>query len=56
MKIKTFNEFLMDKCDTHTNNSPEGFERWEENLDIQELEDLAQEWGDEIVKQLTTLV
>lgn len=40
----TFEEFLMDKCPCHTNNSPEGFERWEENLDIQELIDYVDEF------------
>jgi len=44
--MKTFEEFLNDKCPCHTNNSPEGFEKWEEQLDIQELEDFAQEYGE----------
>lgn len=42
---QSFEQFLMDKCHTHTNNSPEGFEKWEEQLDVQELEDFAQDYG-----------
>lgn len=41
----SFEEFLSDKCETHTNNSPEGFEKWLENLDTQEVMDYAQEYG-----------
>jgi succinate dehydrogenase flavin-adding protein (antitoxin of CptAB toxin-antitoxin module) len=40
-KLDTFEQFLMDKCPSHTNNSPEGFEKWLENLDIDELMDYA---------------
>ena len=49
MTIKTidFEDFLSDKCDTHTNNDPAGFEKWLEELDIQELEDYGQEFGEE---------
>lgn len=43
--IYSFEEFLSDKCETHTNNSPEGFEKWLENLDTQEVMDYAQEYG-----------
>lgn len=35
----------MDRCPSHTNNSPEGFERWMENLDVQEVIDYAESWG-----------
>ncbi len=42
----SFEEWLSDeKCDTHTNNNPAGFEKWLENLDTQELIDYAQEYG-----------
>lgn len=51
----TFEEFLMDKCPSHTNNSPEGFEKWEENLDIQEVEDYAQEFVDLIRSKIEGL-
>lgn len=44
-KIDTFEEFLQDKCDTHTNNSPEGFEKWLEQLDTQEVMDYGEEYG-----------
>jgi len=42
---KSFEDFLSDKCPTHTNNSPEGFERWQEQLDVQEVMDYAEEYG-----------
>ena len=44
--IETFENFLMDKCPCHTNNGPEGFERWESELDIQDVEDYAEEYGE----------
>jgi hypothetical protein len=46
MKTIDFEDFLSDKCDTHTNNDPAGFERWLEQLDIQELQDYGQEFGE----------
>lgn len=45
MNYKNFEEFLAGQCDCHTNNSPEGFERWLENMDLQEMQDYAEEWG-----------
>lgn len=46
MNIYTFEEWLSDeKCNTHTNNSPEGFEKWLEMLDTQEVIDYAQEYA-----------
>lgn len=47
MKTKTFEDFLSDKCQCHTNNDPAGFENWVEQLDSQELTDFAQEYGSE---------
>ena len=43
-KLDTFEQFLMEKCPSHTNNSPEGFEKWLENLDIDELMDYAMDY------------
>lgn len=43
-KLDTFEQFLMEKCPSHTNNSPEGFEKWLENLDIDELMDYAMDF------------
>ena len=43
-KLETFEQFLMEKCPCHTNNSPEGFEKWLENLDIDELMDYAMDY------------
>ena len=40
-----FEDFLSDKCDTHTNNDPAGFERWLEQLDGDEYMNYAQEYG-----------
>jgi hypothetical protein len=45
--MKTFEEFLNDKCECHTNNSPEGFERWLEQLDGDEYMVYADEYGKE---------
>lgn len=58
---QTFDEFLSDICDCHTNNSPEGFENWLEQLDTQEIMDYAQAYGElqyeagmqEAIKNLT---
>ena len=44
-KYLSFEEYLLDQCDTHTNNSPEGFERWLENLDGEEYMKYADEYG-----------
>lgn len=51
MKTIDFEEFLAEKCDTHTNNDPAGFENWEEQLDVQEIEDYAQEFGEKCYLQ-----
>lgn len=32
---QSFEEYLSDKCPCHTNNSPEGFENWLEQLDVE---------------------
>jgi hypothetical protein len=45
-KYRDFEDFLMAKCNNHTNNSPEGFERWLESLDLQEMQDYGEEWGE----------
>jgi hypothetical protein len=44
----TFEDFLNDKCcpsELQTNNSPEGFERWLESLDVQDVIDYAEMFG-----------
>lgn len=46
MKQQTFEEFLSDKCECHTNNDPAGFERWLEQLDGNEYMEFAQIWGE----------
>ena len=48
--IKDFEEFLSDKCDTHTNNSPEGFEKWLEEQDGEEYINYAQEYVNECLE------
>ena len=41
----------MDICPSHTNNGPEGFERWLEDLDTQDVMDYAEGYGEEIRKR-----
>ena len=50
MKKKTFDDFLGEKCpsERQTNNSPEGEDRWIEELDTAEVMEFAQEYGDEM--------
>jgi hypothetical protein len=43
--MQTFEKYLEEVCHSYTNNSPEGFERWMENLDVQEVIDYAERWG-----------
>lgn len=43
--METFEQFLMSVCPTHTNNSPEGFEKWLENLDGEEYMNHAENFG-----------
>lgn len=44
---QSFEEFIREKCpdELQTNNSPEGEDRWIEQLDVQELIDFAEEYG-----------
>lgn len=51
-KHQSFEDYLFDQCpdDCQTNNSPEGYERWLEQLDTQEVMELAQEWGNSLIK------
>ena len=53
MKTKTFEEFLREKCpdELQTNNSPEGEDRWLEQLDGSEYEELGQEYGNYMFEQ-----
>jgi len=48
----TFENYLMDICPSHTNNGPEGFERWLEDLDTQDVMDYAEGYGEEIRAEL----
>lgn len=43
--METFEQFLMSVCPTHTNNSPEGFEKWLEELDGEEYMNHAEKFG-----------
>ena len=43
--FQTFEKFLEGKCPSHTNNSPEGFENWLADLDVQDVMDYAENWG-----------
>jgi len=45
--MKTFEEFLVGKCPCHTNNSEEGFEKWLDNLDVSEVMEYAEDYGQE---------
>jgi hypothetical protein len=53
MKPQTFESYLeqVAPSEVHTNNSPEGFERWVENLDVAEVMAFAEDYGVEIYKQ-----
>lgn len=61
--MKTFEEFLLNKCQNHTNNSQEGYERWLENRDIDEMISYADEYNNKsltdyhnhIVEKVNTL-
>jgi hypothetical protein len=39
-----FEDFLMNRCPAHTNNSADGYERWLENMDIDLMIDYANEF------------
>jgi hypothetical protein len=43
--MKTFEQFLEDKCPCHTNNSQEGFESWLERKDVDDIMQYADEYG-----------
>jgi len=45
--MNTFQEFLDEKCpaEYETNNDPAGNEKWQEQLDVQELIDFGEEYG-----------
>ena len=44
MRYKNFDDFLQDKCPCHTNNSDEGYEKWIEDMDKQQLIDFMYEY------------
>ena len=48
--MKTFETYLQEQCPSEyaVNNSPEGFERWLEQLDVQEVMDMAESYGVQI--------
>lgn len=41
----TFEDFLMERCQSHTNNSPEGFENWLEKQDIGDIMEYTEMYG-----------
>lgn len=43
---QSFEEFLSDRCTSHTNNEPAGFEKWLEQLDGEEYMRYAQDYGE----------
>jgi len=45
----TFDSYLSEKCpsELQTNNSPEGFERWLETLDVAQVMEYAEGYGKE---------
>lgn len=53
MKQQTFESYLEERApsNVHTNNSPEGFERWLENLDVAEVMEFAEEYGIKLYKE-----
>ena len=53
MKKQSFEDFVRSKCPDilQTNNSSEGEDRWVENLDGSEYEELGQEYGELMYKQ-----
>lgn len=51
----TFENYLMDICPSHTNNGPEGFERWLEDLDQEELMCYADDYTAELVKTIESI-
>ena len=52
--MKTFETYLQEQCPSEyaTNNSPEGFERWLEQLDVQEVMDMAEVYVAEIEREM----
>jgi hypothetical protein len=51
--MNSFEEFLGEKCpsELQTNNSPEGEDNWVERLDVQELINFAEEYGEVMYKK-----
>jgi hypothetical protein len=43
--MTTFEQFLIDRCQVYTNNSPEGFENWLERQDTGDIMDYAEMYG-----------
>jgi hypothetical protein len=42
---QTFEQFLQDICPCHTNNSPEGYENWLADLDVNDVMEYAESFG-----------
>lgn len=51
MLKQSFEEYLSDQCDCHTNNSPEGFENWLADLDGEEYMSYAQDYGQQCFQE-----
>lgn len=53
--MQTFEDYLSGKCQCHTNNSPEGFEKWLEMLDTQEVIDYAEMYSCKLQDKIEVL-
>jgi hypothetical protein len=42
---QTFEEYLQEICPCQTNNSPEGFENWLADKDVEDIIELAEHYG-----------
>jgi len=56
--MKTFETYVQEQCpgEYATNNSPEGFERWLEQLDVQEVMDMAEAYGKDVEQEVVQRV
>lgn len=50
--LQTFEDFLGERCpsELQTNNSPEGFERWLEGQDVNDIMEYADDYGGKCYK------
>lgn len=55
IKFPTFEKYLEEQCDYEAvldDDMPDYLDNWISNLDIQEVMDYAQEWGDLLLKEI----